>query len=150
MNDYDNGEALCLMRRWQDVLRLRDWDIELRIVETQWRKSADVKIDREDKKAIVLINSHPVSDSLEELVVHELMHIKLHDMDVMIEDLLDSLYGTEPANPKREFAFSCFMTVLESTVEDLTKACLSAAGRGDSLSFGKLQPEIDKELGQEE
>jgi hypothetical protein len=39
------------------------------------------------------------------------------------------------------------MMVLESTVEDLAKGYLSAAGSQKSLSFGRLQKPIDEELG---
>lgn len=63
-----------LLTKWQHVLRLRDWDIELELVDVRWRKSADIKIDLEDRKAIMLINRSPKSDNLEELVVHELVH----------------------------------------------------------------------------
>ncbi len=63
--------------KWQDILRLRDWDISLKIVKTKWRKSGDVQIDLDDKKAILLINQTPKSTNLEELVVKELLHIKI-------------------------------------------------------------------------
>jgi hypothetical protein len=66
-----------LITKWQDILRLRDWDIKLKIVETEWRKSGDIKIDMDDKKAVMLINNNPKSTNLEELVVHELLHLKL-------------------------------------------------------------------------
>ncbi len=70
---------------WQDILRLRDWDIVIQIVETTWRKSGDIKIDLEDKKAVLLINQTPKCENLEELVIHELLHVKLYAMDQMID-----------------------------------------------------------------
>ena len=33
------------LNRWQDILRLRDWDIVIKIVKTRWRKSGDIKIE---------------------------------------------------------------------------------------------------------
>jgi hypothetical protein len=39
------------------------------------------------------------------------------------------------------------MTLLESTVEDLTKAFLSVGGSDPTTSFGRLQEAVDKELG---
>jgi hypothetical protein len=131
---------------WQDILRLRDWDIVVKMVKTKWRKSGDIKIDSEDKKAVLLVNHTPKCTNLEELVIHELLHLKLHGMDEMIEDLLSTVFGKKEDDPKREFAYTQYMMVLESTVEDLTKGYLSATGSQKSLSFGRLQEPIDKEL----
>ena len=137
------------LNRWQDILRLRDWDIVVKIVRTKWRKSGDIKIDLEDKKAVLLINHAPKCANLEELVIHELLHLKLYRMDQMLEDLLSIVYGAKEDDPKREFVYTQFMVALESTVEDLTKGYLSAAGSRDSLSFGRLQGSIDEEIGSE-
>ena len=134
------------LNRWQDILRLRDWDILVRIVNTEWRKSGDIKIDLEDKKAVLLINHAPKCTNLEELVIHELLHLKLYGMDQMIEDLISVVYGEKDDDPKREFAYTQFMMALESTVEDLTKGYLSVVGNRESLSFGRLQASIDEEL----
>jgi hypothetical protein len=134
------------VNRWQDILRLRDWDIVVKIVRTKWRKSGDIKIDLEDKKAVLLVNQTPKCTNLEELVIHELLHLKLHGMDQMIEDLLSIVFGEKEDDPKREFAYTQFMMALESTVEDLTKGYLSATGSQKSLSFGRLQEPIDEEL----
>ena len=134
------------VNKWQDILRLRDWDIVVKIVKTKWRKSGDIKIDLEDKKAVLLVNHTPKCTNLEELVIHELLHLKLHGMDEMIEDLLSVVFGEKEDDPKREFAYTQFMMVLESTVEDLTKGYLSAIGSQKSLSFGRLQEPIDEEL----
>lgn len=135
------------LSKWQDILRLRDWDIAVEIVKTAWRKSGDIKIDMEDKKAVLLINQNPKTcENIEELVIHELLHLKLYGMDQMIEDLLTLVFGKREDDPKREFAYTQFMLMLESTVEDLTKGYLKAAGSQKALSYGRLQREIDKEL----
>jgi len=141
-------ELLAHIDKWQDVLRLRDWDIRLRMVGTKWRKFGDVKVDWDDKKALVLVNRKPYSNrdvNLEELVVHELLHLKLHAMDQMMLDLLDSLYGEDRDDPKRQFAETQFMTVLEQTVEDLTKALLAADGSGKPLSFDRIERDLQRE-----
>lgn len=134
------------LNRWQDILRLRDWDIVIRIVKTQWRKSGDIKIDLDDKKAVLLVNHTPKCENLEELVIHELLHVKLYGMCQMIEDLLSTVFGEKEDDPKREFACTQFMMLLESTVEDLTKGYLAAAGSQQALSFGRLREAIDEEL----
>ena len=85
--------------------------------------------------------------NLEELVVHELLHLKLYGMDQMIEDLLSAVYGEKESDSKKEFANTQFMILLESTVEDLTKGYLAANKSIRSLSFGRLQKSIDEEIG---
>jgi hypothetical protein len=44
------------LKKWQTILRLRDWDIAVKMVGTKWRKSGDVKVDLDNKKVILLIN----------------------------------------------------------------------------------------------
>jgi hypothetical protein len=68
-------------------------------------------------------------------------------MDQMIEDLLSIVYGEKEKDPKREFAITQFMILLESTVEDLAKGYLTAMKSQEPLSFGRLQKQIDEELG---
>jgi len=136
-----------LVGKWQDILRLRDWDIQVRIVETEWRKSGDIKMDMDDKKAVMLINNNPKSTNLEELVVHELLHLKLWGMDQMLEGLIISVFGEDDNDPRKEFAMSQFFTLLESTVEDLAKGYLAANGVKECLSFGRLEKQIIDEIG---
>ena len=136
-----------LINKWQDILRLRDWDIKLKIVETEWRKSGDIKIDMDDKKAFMLINNNPKSTNLEELVVHELLHLKLWGMDQMLEGFINQIFGEGEGDIKKEFAMNQFFILLESTVEDLTKGLLKANGCEKELSFGRLQKLIDSEIG---
>ncbi len=147
--EADEKEVKRHLAKWQKILRLRDWDIKLRMVKTAWRKSGDIKIDLDDKKAVLLVNRHPRCERLEELeeiVIHELLHVKLYGMDQMIEELLTIVYGKND-DPKREFASTQFMTMLESTTEDLTKGYLQAARSQTALSFGRLRKSVEEELG---
>ena len=67
--------------KWCKKLRLiPSWDIRLQLVEDpEWNKTGDFHIDCDDKKAIILINwAHPKQENLEEVLVHELMHLKLY------------------------------------------------------------------------
>jgi hypothetical protein len=149
MVKINEGDVDGYLKKWQNVLRLRDWDIAIRIVKTKWRKSGDIKIDLDDKKAVLLVNHTPKCEKpeeLEELVVHELLHLKLYGLDQMIEELLSLVYGKKE-NSKREFANTQFMMLLESTVEDLTKGFLAATKRKKALSFGRLRKSIDEEIG---
>lgn len=144
----DEKEIEAHREKWQDLLRLRDWDIQIKIVKTKWRKSGDIKIDLEDKKAILLINQVSKCENLEELVVHELLHLKLYGMDQMIENLLSIVYGEKEKDPKKEFASTQFMVLLESTVEDLAKGYLAANRNQKTLSFGRLEKAVGDEIGE--
>lgn len=137
----------ALMDKWQGILRLRDWDISLQIVKKEWRKSGDIKIDTSNKKAVMLINDNPRCTNLEELVIHELLHLKLWGMDQMIEELINQVFGEDEKDKKREFAMNQFFGILEPTVEDLTKAFLKANDCEEELSLGILKKLIDEEIG---
>lgn len=98
---WDFLELQSFVDKWQDILRLRDWDIKLELVTKEWRKTGDVKIDRDDKKAIVLINDfNPKQTNMEATIIHELLHIKLYGMDQMIEELLHGVYGDDEKDQK--------------------------------------------------
>lgn len=144
--NYEN--MVDLLNKWQQTLRLRDWDIRLQTVNRPWRKSGDIKIDREDKNAILLVNIYnPAQTNLEELIIHELLHLKLYDMDQTIERYIGAVYGEDEAEPRRAMAYEDFMRILEGTVHDLTKCFLELGGEERTLSFGRLQRAVDEELG---
>ena len=136
------------LEKWQRILRLQDWDIRLRRVEQEWRKTGDIKIDADDRKAVLLINAcNPKSENLEEVVLHELLHLKLWGLDQMLEELLQSVFGEDEDDPKHRFASTQFMGLLEATVEDLAKSFLSLGGADRQLSFGRVERLVDEELG---
>jgi hypothetical protein len=140
------GQAGEILTRWQPMLRLADWDIDLRLVTGTWRKSGDVKVDLDDRKAVLLLNAEPRSENLEETIVHELVHLRLYALDQMLVQLLDAVYGANAEEPRRAFAETQFMTLLESTTEDLAKALLAASGSQARLSFGRLREEVEQEV----
>jgi restriction endonuclease Mrr len=140
-------EARAILARWQPILRLADWDIDLRLVTTPWRKSGDVKVDLDDRKAVLLLRAGQAPEHLEEVVVHELIHLRLYAMDQMLVNLLDAVFGAAADDPKREFAETQFMTLLESTTEDLAKALLAASGSTAPLTFERLRDEVEQEIG---
>ena len=140
-------EARAALVRWQPILRLADWDIALRLVETPWRKTGDVKIDLDDRKAVLLLRESQAAEHLEEVVVHELVHVRLYAMDQMLVQLLDAVFGADASDPKREFAETQFMTLLEATTEDLAKALLAASGSTAPLLFDRLDAEVEREIG---
>ena len=134
------------LKKWQGVLRLRDWDIKLELVTQEWRKTGDVKIDQDNKAAIVLINDcNPKQTNIESVIIHELLHIKLWGMDQMIENLLHAVYGDGENDPKSSFAYTQFMELLEATTQDLTKGYTELGANDKSISFGRIQAQADQE-----
>ena len=142
---FNYNEVQAYLTKWQEILRLKDWDIKLEFVEKEWRKTGDVKIDEADKAAILLINNHnPKVENIEEVVIHELLHIKLWGMDPMIESLLHCVYGNDENDPKFSFAYDRFMVLLEQTTQDLTKAYKDLGASDTSVSW-RIQNEADAE-----
>lgn len=134
------------LAKWQMILRLQDWDVKVQIVETTWRKSADIKINENLRIAILLINKNPVCQNLEDLVLHELLHLKLWPMDQMIESLLIGTFGNNDDDPKYNFAYGQFMNVLESTVADLTKSFLGQNGDQTEINFDAVEKLVNEEI----
>ena len=122
---------------WCKKLRLYpDWDIRLEWVEdSDWHKTGDFKVDCEDKKAILMLNAcNPKQEeNMEEIIVHELMHLKLYPLDQMTESLI--LSGFEDGSREQDFAYRQFFVSLEQTVEELTKCFLLEFGENRELSF---------------
>ena len=125
-----------LFEKWIKKLRLPpDWDIHLEWIEDPaWRKTADFKIDCDDRKAIILLNTAEIDrENMEEMIVHELMHLKLYPLDQITESLIVSNF--EEGTQGYDFAYRCFFTALEQTVEELTKCFLLEFGQNKVLSF---------------
>lgn len=145
--DINEKDLEKFLNKWQDILRLRDWDIKYELVNVEWRKTGDIKIDTTDRKAILLINNfNPKQNNLEALVIHELLHLKLWGMDQMIEQLMYTVFGQDEEDPKFNFVYDQFMHLLETTVEDLSKGFLTVGGENKEISFGRIEKLVDKEL----
>ena len=135
-------ELTQIFGKWCGKLRLTPgWDLSLQFVEDPgWRKTGDFKIDCTDRKAILLLNSaNPKQENLEEVIVHELMHIKMYPLDQVTESLITSHF--EEGTPARRFAYTQFFTALEQTVEELSKCFLLEFGENRELSFGRCARE---------
>ncbi|MFW0890609.1 hypothetical protein [Clostridium perfringens] len=133
---FDENLIKKYLRKWQERLRLKDWDIKLQLINQEWNKNGDIKIDMTDKKAIVMINNYnPKENNLEPVIIHELLHLKLWGMDQMIEQLMYLVFGKDENDPKFDFAYTQFMNTLESTVEDLSKSFLTLDGEDKKMDL---------------
>ena len=133
-------EVQVLFDKWVKKLRLvPDWDIRLVWVEDPaWRKTGDFIIDCDDKKAIILLNAvNPKQENMEEVLVHELMHLKLYPLDQLTEALIQSNF--QEGSSGYNLAYQGFFQTLEQTVEELTKCYLLEFGENKELSFGRCR-----------
>ena len=129
-----------LFDRYVRKLRITPvWDVSLQFVEDpDWKKTGDFKLDCDDRKAILMINAaDPKQENLEEVIVHELMHIKMYPLDQVTESLIVNCF--EEGSPASDFAYQQFFTALEQTVEELTKCFLFEFGENKELSFGRCR-----------
>ena len=136
----EKQELQRLFEKYCQKLRLSPvWDLKLELVEDPaWPKTGDFKIDCDDRKAILLLNIvNPKQENLEEVMVHELMHIKLYPLDQVTESLITSTF--EEGTPAWDFAYRQFFTALEQTVEELTKCFLLEFGENRDFSFGRCR-----------
>jgi hypothetical protein len=137
------GEYLA---KWKPLLSLSDWDIRPVVVRKEWRKNGDVKIDSSNRMAALMVKFDLDTDYLEEIVVHELLHIKLWGLDQMVEESLNALFDENDSEGKRYYAQGQFMEELETTTQDLTRALLGAGGFEGDYMFKRVQKQIDKEV----
>lgn len=140
MHEADEGALRERLQYWCAKLRVTPaWDVTLALVhDPAWRKTGDIKIDCDDRKAVLMLNAvNPKQENLEEVIVHELFHLKLYPLDQVTESMITSFLPE--GQPAREFAYTQFFTALEQTVEELAKCYLLAFGEDRSLSFGRCR-----------
>ena len=136
----DRESIFKLFEKYIRKLRISpSWDVRLELVEDPaWRKTGDFKIDCDDRKAILLLNAaNPKQENLEEVIIHELMHIKMYPLDQVTESLIINSF--EEGTPASNFAYQQFFTALEQTVEELTKCFLLEFGEDRELSYGRCR-----------
>lgn len=136
----DRNAITALFEKYVKKLRITPaWDVKLEFVEDpSWRKTGDFKIDCDDRKAILLLNAaDPKQENMEEVIVHELMHIKMYPLDQVTESLIVNCF--EEGSTARNFAYQQFFNALEQTVEELTKCFLLEFGDNKSLSYGRCR-----------
>ena len=136
----DQQALNALFEKYIRKLRITPaWDIRLEFVEDPaWPKTGDFKIDCDDRKAVLLLNAvNPKQENLEEVIVHELMHIKMYPLDQVTESLITNCF--EEGSAASKFAYQQFFTALEQTVEESTKCFLLEYGENKAFSFGRCR-----------
>lgn len=134
-------EQLCyLLETWCHKLRITPfWNVRLQVIDDpDYRKTGDIKIDCDNHNAIVILNLSGANQSnLEEVIVHELFHLKMYPLDQVTESLLLTLFPDE--SPAQCFAYTQFFGALEQTVEELAKCFLLQKGENRDLTMGRCE-----------
>ena len=136
----DRKEITALFEKYIKKLRITpSWDVRLELIEDPtWPKTGDFKIDCDDRKAILLLNViNPTQENLEEVIIHELMHIKMYPLDQVTESLITNCF--EEGSAASHFAYQQFFTTLEQTVEELAKCFLLEFGDNKEFSYGRCK-----------
>lgn len=134
----DQEKITALFETYIRKLRITPaWDVRLEFVEDpSWTKTGDFKIDCDDRKAILLLNAgNPKQENLEEIIIHELMHIKMYPLDQVTESLIANCFEEDSA--ASNFAYQQFFVTLEQTVEELAKCFLLEFGENREFFYGR-------------
>lgn len=136
---WNKSEIQKTFDRLLNLFRFDDWNIKLEFVEHDWKNTGNVKVDIEGKTAIVYLNIfNPKMENYEQVLVHELCHIKLWKLDQYCESLLNSTFEDKDSVAYR-FGYDQFMFNLETTTEELARTFLNMIGENKSLSFNRCE-----------
>ena len=80
---------------------------------------------------------NPKNENVEEIIIHKLLHLKLYPLDQLTEGLIDGHYNVDTS--EYNTIYTQFMTMLEQTVEELTKCFLLQYGDDKELSYGRCK-----------
>lgn len=131
-----------LQKRFDELLKIfqfENWNIKLEFIEKDWKNTGNVKVDIEGKTAIVYLNIfNPKMENLEQVLIHELCHIKLWKLDQYCESLLDATFEDKESKAYN-FAYDQFMLHLEQTTEELARTYVSMIAENKNLSFNRCE-----------
>lgn len=81
--------------------------------------------------------ANPTQENIEEVIIHELMHIKMYPLNQVTESLITNCFKEGTVASK--FAYQQFFTALEQTVEELAKCFLYEFGENKEFSYGSCR-----------
>lgn len=116
-----------LLRKWQEKLEMRDWNLSVKLVEFQrkdgYRQSGDFVADLEKKEAQILMTNDPWRGDEEYTLVHEILHVLFCDYDKYSEELILSKFE------KFSDEHDKYLDKLEETVHKMTRIILGRSDR---------------------
>lgn len=120
-------------------MELSQWNMKLEFVEKDWKNTGNVKVDMDNKTAIVYLNIYnPKCENLEEVMIHELCHVKLWKMDLYCESLLDSVFEDKESK-EYKFGYNQFMSALEQTTQEIAKTYTKLLAKNKNLSCNRCK-----------
>jgi hypothetical protein len=115
------SKATKKLKKWKEVLRLQDWEIIIEDIKKPSKKMGDFSLDRDTKSAIVKLDFSNKKENIEKTLIHELLHIKLIDLDEIIEKTLYELFPKGEKEKGYNIIYNEFLKYLETAIEDLAK-----------------------------
>jgi hypothetical protein len=106
-----------LLKKWQKIFLMNDWRLDIEIVDFKrkdYRQSGDFRIGKRKKQATILLTREPFRDE-EMVLVHELIHVLLWNMDGFCEKL------ALKHSKRHEGDHAVYMDKLEDTVAKFTE-----------------------------
>ena len=82
-------ECEAAVRKWAPRLGLRDWVMDIHEAGILADSEASIEIDREQRRAEIAVSTEGRTRTVEELMLHELVHIILLPSEWLINDKLD-------------------------------------------------------------
>lgn len=120
-------------------MELSQWNMKLEFVENDWKNTGNVKVDMDNKTAVVYLNIYnPKCENLEEVMIHELCHVKLWKMDLYCESLLDSVFEDKESK-EYKFGYNQFMSALEQTTQEIAKTYTKLLAKNKNLSCNRCK-----------
>ena len=116
-----------LLEKWQEKLGMKDWKMEIKIVEFRrkngYRQSGDFVADVQKKEAQILMTNEPWRGDEEYTLVHEMLHVLFYDYDKYSEDLILSKFE------KFGDEHDKYLDKLEEVVHQMTRIILGRSDR---------------------
>ena len=124
------SELAKLLATWQKKLGMDDWSLDLKIVDFKrkngYRQSGDFVANLEKKTATILMTWEPWRGDEEYTLVHEMLHILVHEYDKFSEELIlknHEKWGSEHSE---------YLEKLENLVHHLTRVFLGRSDRDNN------------------
>jgi len=125
-----NRQLGRLVSKWQSILRLQDWDIEVVPVQADYVDLQDGNTGLCERRAefhiaritLAMLQS---AEKVEEDLLHELLHVKLVPLWALHLNARKLLGGAA-----QELLTNCWADIEEPLISDLTQALLKVHGYG--------------------
>ena len=124
-------------------MEMTQWNLKLEFIEYDWKNTGNVKVDMDNKTAIVYLNIfNPKCENLEEVMIHELCHVKLWKLDLYCESLLDATFNDKKSK-EYKFGYNQFMSALEQTTQEIAKTYTKLLAKNKNLSYNRCKERMN-------